>query len=381
MTKPTSPFPHVWQRAVGGDWAKQALRRDYQDHLVDAHRDLGVESLRFHDVFNSAMSVDAPTVPLGPISLPRPAAFTRDPYSFFNVDQIYDFLVEHGMHPFVELSSMPDALAATPSAPRIFLYRFNSAEPADYAEWGRLVGAFARHMVDRYGIGEVAGWPFEVWNEPNIPFFAGNEDAYFLLYRHAAEAIKGVDARLQVGGPATSAGQLSLGEPRAPGPEYYRRFMERVKAANVPIDFGSAHGYETDTGAGPDGAATFFKRNRADTPAGLPLYITETNVSTTLGDPRLDNADAAAGFLKTVIETVGVVDALSFWAFTDIFEEFTQPDNPFSGSFGLQTIHGIKKPSYRLLQILRDVGTRRVPLTLTGAPAGSGLCDRRSSRR
>jgi xylan 1,4-beta-xylosidase len=95
------------------------------------------------------------------------------------------------MHPFVELSSMPDALAATPSAPRIFLYRFNSAEPADYAEWGRLVGDFARHLVSRYGIGEVARWPFEVWNDPNIPFFAGDEQAYFELYRRAAEAIRG----------------------------------------------------------------------------------------------------------------------------------------------------------------------------------------------
>jgi xylan 1,4-beta-xylosidase len=76
-----------------------------------------------------------------------------------------------------------------------------------------------------------------------------------------------------------------------------------------------------------------------------------------------------------------VVDALSFWAFTDIFEEFTQPDNPFSGSFGLQTIHGIKKPSYRLLQILRDVGTRRVPLTLTGAPAGAGGIGVKGGRR
>jgi xylan 1,4-beta-xylosidase len=297
LTKPTSPFPHIWKPVVGGDWAKQALRRDYQDHLLEAHRDLGVESLRFHDVFNSAMSVYDPTVPLGPISLPRPGAFTQDRYSFFNVDQIYDFLVEHGMHPFVELSSMPDALAATPSAPRIFLYRFNSAEPADYAEWGRLVGDFARHLVSRYGIGEVARWPFEVWNEPNIPFFAGDEQAYFELYRRAAEAIKGVDAQLKVGGPATSAGQLSLGESRAPGPEYYRRFMERVQAANVPIDFGSAHGYETDTGAGPDGAATFFKRNRADTPAGVPLYVTETNVGTTLGDLRLDQSYTAAGFL------------------------------------------------------------------------------------
>ena len=368
LNQPAAPFPHVWERVVGGDWAKQALRRDYQDQLLEAHRDLGVESLRFHGVLNTEMSVYAPSA-----GLPRPAPFTQDPYSFFNVDQIYDFLVDHGMHPFVELSSMPEALQARPPSFRVFLYRFNPAEPADYGAWGRLVGAFAKHLVDRYGIREVRTWPFEVWNEPNLPFFfEGDQQAYFKLYRAAAEAIKGVDASLQVGGPATSAGQLSLGAPRSPGPRYLREFMEYVTANDVPIDFGSAHGYDTDTGAGPEGAATFFKRNRADTPARLPLYISETNITARLGDLSTDKSDAAAGFLRTVIETAGVVDALGYWAFSDIFEEVTQPDNPFSGSFGLQTIHGIKKPAYRLLEVLHEVGTTRLPLTVTGASAGVG---------
>jgi xylan 1,4-beta-xylosidase len=166
LTQPAVPFPHVWERVVGGDWAKQALRRDYQDQLLEAHRELGIRSLRFHGVLNTEMSVYAPSA-----GLPRPAPFTQDPYSFFNVDQIYDFLVENGMHPFVELSSMPEALQAKPPAFRVFLYRFNPTEPADYAAWGRLVRAFAKHLVDRYGIREVRTWPLEVWNEPNLPFF------------------------------------------------------------------------------------------------------------------------------------------------------------------------------------------------------------------
>jgi xylan 1,4-beta-xylosidase len=60
-----------------------------------------------------------------------------------------------------------------------------------------------------------------------------------------------------------------------------------------------------------------------------------------------------------VIETAGVVDALAIWTFSDIFEEEGQADNPFHGGFGLQTIHGIKKPTYRLFQILHGLGTRR----------------------
>ena len=369
LTQPTSPFPHSWERAVGGDWAKQALRRDYQDQLFACHDELGIESLRFHGVLNTSMSTYFPTVN----GRPRNPAFSDNDYSFFNVCQIYDALVDRGMHPYVELSSMPASLQSAAPPFNIFLYDFNQMEPSDYALWGKVVGDFARHMVDRYGLSEVRRWPFEVWNEPNLfVFFSGDQQAYFKLYQHAAEAIKSVDASLQVGGPATSAGQISFGPPRSPGVQYYREFMQWATANHVPVDFGSAHGYETDTGAGPEGPASFFKQNRADTPAGTPLYISETNASANLGDTLLDQSAAAASFLRTIIESTGIADALSYWAFSDIFEEEGQGDKPFYGGFGLQTIHGVKKPAYRLLQILHELGERRVPMALSGLPATVG---------
>ncbi|RZS77532.1 xylan 1,4-beta-xylosidase [Motilibacter rhizosphaerae] len=365
LTQASSPFPHVWERVVSGDWAKQVLRRDYQDQLFECHDELGFVSLRFHGILNTSMSTYFPTVN----GRPRTAALSGDDYSFFNADQVYDALVDHGMHPYVELSSMPAALQSAPPPFSALLYDFNQMEPKDFALWGKVIRDFVRHLVDRYGIREVRTWPFEVWNEPNLfSFYNGDQQSYFTLYRYAAEAIKGVDASLQVGGPATSAGQLSFGTPRSPGVQYYREFMQWANSTGVPVDFGSAHGYETDKGAGPKGPASFFAQNRADTPAGLPLYISETSVSANLGDPVHDQSGAAASFLRTITETVGVVDALAYWAFSDIYEELGQGDKPFHGGFGLQTIHGIKKPAYRLLQILHRVGERRVPLTLTGAP-------------
>ncbi len=360
-----SPFPHTWERAIAGDWAKQALRRDYQDQLFECHRDLGTQSLRFHGIFNTSLSTADSTYNGGRTRNP---AYTQDDYSWFNITQIYDALVDHGMHPFVELSSMPQSLQAGAPPFQALLYDFNQMEPKDFAAWGKLVGAFTKRMVDQYGIAEVRKWPFEVWNEPNLySFYNGDQQSYFNLYRYAAEAIKNVDASIRVGGPATSAGQFSFGPPRSLGTQYYREFMQWATGNNVPIDFGTAHGYETDKGIGPEGTASFFKQNRADTPAGLPLYITEVNVSST-NAPKLDQSEAAASFLRTVIESTGVVDALAIWTFSDIYEELTQADNPFHGGFGLQTIHGVKKPLYRLLEILHSVGDRRIPLTLTGAP-------------
>src|SRR3954447_3168861 len=209
LRQPTTAVAHTWERAIAGDWAKQALRRDYQDQLFTCHDELGIQSLRFHGALNTSMSTYAPTYNGGRA---RPAGYTQDDFSFFNIDSIYDALVDHGMRPFVELSSMPEALQAAAPPFRVLLYDFNQMEPKDYAAWGKVVGGFAKHMVDRYGIREVSKWPFEVWNEPNLfTFFNGDQQAYFNLYRYAAEAIKNVDAGLQVGGPATSGGQFNFG--------------------------------------------------------------------------------------------------------------------------------------------------------------------------
>ena len=58
------------------------------------------------------------------------------------------------------------------------------------------------HLIERYGRDEVVNWLVEVWNQPNIPFWAGTMEEYFKLYDVSAEAVKQVDPRIQVGGPA-----------------------------------------------------------------------------------------------------------------------------------------------------------------------------------
>src|SRR5207302_1591791 len=47
------------------------------------------------------------------------------------------------------------------------------APPKGYGRWDALLGALARHLVERSGIGEVRRWYCEVWNEPNLDFWGG----------------------------------------------------------------------------------------------------------------------------------------------------------------------------------------------------------------
>lgn len=124
--------------------------------------------------------------------------------NFSYVDQTYDGLLANGVRPFVELSFMPKQLTSNPEAIQAFWYKPNVAPPKDYAKWDAMIRAFASHLIDRYGEDEVAKWYFEVWNEPNIDFWAGvpKQQTYFILYGHTARALKAVTPRIRAG-PAT----------------------------------------------------------------------------------------------------------------------------------------------------------------------------------
>ncbi len=183
------PLPHPWEHTVGSCHAPLALRSDWQAQLLRCHRDLGFGYVRFHGLLSDVGTLVSEN--------------DRLLDSFFNVDQIVDYLVGIGMKPFVELSFMPEPLASGGST--VFSYRANVTPPRDYRQWAAFIERLVRHWVDRYGIREVATWFFEVWNEPNLKsFWKGNRASYFKLYRMTAEAIKEVDPSLRVGGPATA---------------------------------------------------------------------------------------------------------------------------------------------------------------------------------
>jgi xylan 1,4-beta-xylosidase len=160
---------HCWEHTVGSCHAPIALRADWQQQLRRCHTELGFRYVRFHGL----LSDDVGTVVTHKDELL---------YSFFNADQIIDFLLSIGMRPFVELSFMPTALAS--GSKTVFNYRGNVTPPRDYAQWSTLIHTLVGHWVDRYGIREVAEWFFEVWNEPNLKaFWTGTQTDYFKLYR------------------------------------------------------------------------------------------------------------------------------------------------------------------------------------------------------
>jgi xylan 1,4-beta-xylosidase len=337
-------LPHFWEHTVGSGHAALALRADWRAQLKQAHDDLGMQHVRFHGILGDDM---------GTLISEGNTLF----YSFFNTDQIFDFLLSIGMKPFVELSFMPSALSSGDQT--VFHYRANGTPPKDYAQWSVLMRKLVNHWVDRYGLSEVRQWFFEVWNEPNLTAFgSGKQSDYFELYRYTVEAIKGVDKMLKVGGPATAANA------------WIDDFLTFCKTNDLPADFISTHHYPTDAFGKPgddtvtqlaDSTRSILREQARDVrkKAGdLPVYYTEWCTSSNPRDPMHDDPYAAAFIVKTILEAKGLVQGYSYWTFSDIFEENYFPSVPFQGGFGLLNIHGIAKPAYRAFELLHELGTQ-----------------------
>jgi xylan 1,4-beta-xylosidase len=341
-----TPLPHCWEHTVGSCHAPLALRADWQAQLRQCHEDLGFRYVRFHGLLSDDVG-----------TLIRHQ--DRLLHSFLNADRIFDFLLSIGMKPFVELSFMPQALASGRTT--VFKYRGNVTPPSRYGQWAAFIRRLVAHWVDRYGASEVGQWFFEVWNEPNLKeFWTGSREDYFRLYRATAGAIKAVDPSLQVGGPATARDG------------WIDEFIDYCETAGVAADFVSTHHYPTDamwseaadTRTQLAGSRRSILRQWAqDTrrrTRGRPLYYTEWNTSSNPRDPLHDEPYAAAFVVKTLLEVSDLVEGYSFWTFSDIFEESYFPSVPFHGGFGLTTLHGIPKPTYRAFQLLHRLGHQRL---------------------
>ncbi len=343
------PFPHFWEHTFGSGRAILSLREGYRQDLRAVKAVTALEYVRFHAILHDE------------VGLYSEDAHGQPAYNFSYVDQIYDGLLANGVRPLVELSFMPKDLASQ-DVRHTFWYHPVISPPKDYRRWDDLIEAFARHLVERYGVAEVGRWYFEVWNEPNLDFWAGSprQETYWTLYEHTARALKRVDSALRVGGPATAQAA------------WIPDFIRFTAARKIPVDFISTHVYGDDTPRvfGSDQAvprrelvcravAKVHKEIRESTRPDLPLLWTEFNASYA-NHPEVTDAPFMGPWLaETVRQCDGLAQDMAFWTFSDVFEEGGVVKTPFYGGFGLRAVGGIPKPSFNAFALLHRLGEHR----------------------
>jgi xylan 1,4-beta-xylosidase len=374
----TTSFPHFWEQTFGSGRAILSLREEYRDDLKRVKRATNFESIRFHGIFMDEVGLYDPDRKSTNPGQTAQEVKTNGIYNFSYIDQIYDGLLANGVKPFVEMSFMPKRLASDPNALHAFWYKQNVSPPKDYAAWDAMITAFAQHLVDRYGIAEVSTWKFEVWNEPNLDFWAGQpkQATYFELYDHTVRALKAVDARIRVGGPATAQAA------------WIPAFLEHCKQQGVPVDFVSTHVYGNDQGKDVFGAESKeaseqIPRNQmvcravrhvheqivASPYPKMPLIMSEYNASYANEPDVTDTTYMGPWLAETISQCDGLTEAMSYWDFSDVFEEQGVSRTPFYGGFGLIASDEIPKPALHAFAMLHELGDRRIALKSDSALA------------
>ncbi len=360
------PLNTMFKECVGAGRANEGLRADWQRQLTRVHSECGFTYIRMHGLFCDDMGVY------------RQNREGQPEYNWQYIDELFDFLQSIGMKPFVEVGFMPSALAS--GSQTIFWWKGNTTLPKDFKKWGDLVRAFTEHVTQRYGEDEVKQWYFEVWNEPNLSgFFKGSQQDYFHLYDVTAKSIKSVSPAYRVGGPATA------------GCGWISEFIDFCVTNSSPVDFVSTHTYGVEQGFLDENgqSGTVLSKNprsvygeMIDTRKrisdskmpNLGLHFTEWSSSYTPADPIHDSYHSAAYILDKIKGADTSVNSMSYWVFTDIFEEPGPRFTPFHGGFGLLNYQGINKPAFYAYQFMNRLGETE----LQSSDAASWVCTDKS---
>ncbi len=387
--KSIGALPPIW-RFFGADEPNYANRPEGERLLSELGRLLpGGLYFRAHNMMTSGDGT--PDFKWGSTNIYRQQNGTAV-YDFTIADRIIDAYLVRGIHPYLELGFMPEAMSAAPDdvpyrrpwAPGVDYKGLTAGwtyPPRDIEKWAELVYQWTRHNVERYGSAEVERWYFEVWNEPNLGFYwSGTAEDFYRLHDYAIDAVRRALPSAQVGGPDVAGS----------GGAFMDGFLKHVAAgtnyatgeAGTPTDFLSFHAKGQPTVA--DGHVRMGIANQLRTVdeafakiaavpelAHKPIIIGENDPEGCAACPGPQNAYrngalyasyTAASYARlwelARRRQVDLVGALT-WA-------FTFPGQPWFAGYRQLATNGVDLPVLNVFRLLSRLGAVQVAATSSG---------------
>lgn len=358
-----APFRHTWEGLGNVDQFRWMVRGDMQEQLALARKELNMKNVRAVGLFDEEMKVFG----LDPQTWREKERKPR--YNWQAIDYVIQSLLDRGINPMITTAFTPYAMAS--GEQYCFTTKANVTPPKDYDQWADLVTKTVQHFVDRFGVNTVKNWYFEAWNEPNLDAFwkGADKQEYYKLWKTTYNAIKAVNNDFKVGGPSAA---------RA---EWIKDFIEYGRANNCLADYVITHVYNNDSPfaalspfAGPQGD----KVN--DSPNFLPgvvkgtrklldslgykgeLHFNEWGRSWYPSDNIRESQNEAAFIVKSMSECSQYADYFAYWCLSDIYDQMGYGAETFHGNYGMLSLDGLKKPSYKAFQFLGKLGNKQVSI-------------------
>ncbi len=350
-------FKHTWEGMGNVDQFRWMVRKDMQEQLSMARKDLNMNNVRAVGLFDEEMRVFGldPKTWQDKTRLPR--------FNWQQIDYVIQSLLDIGINPTITTCFTPYAMAS--SEQFCFTTKANVTPPKDYSLWAELVTESTQHFIEKFGHETVKKWYFEVWNEPNLDAFwkGADKQEYFKLWATTYKAIKSVDANFKIGGPSTA---------RA---EWVKDFIEYGVSNQCVADYIITHVYNNDS---PFAALSPFSGPQVDkinnSPNFLPgvikgtrqlldslnfkgeLHFNEWGRSWFPSDSIRESQNEAAFIVKCMAESSQYADYFGYWCLSDIYDQLGYGAEAFHGNYGMLSLDGLKKPSYKAFQLLSKLG-------------------------
>ena len=358
-----TPFRHTWEGMGNVDQFRWMVRKDMQDQLSMARKDLNMKNVRAVGLFDEEMRIFG----LDPKTWKDSNRTPR--YNWQVIDYVIQSMLDKGINPMITTAFTPYAMAS--GEQYCFTTKGNVTPPKDYEKWADLVDKTTKHFIERFGLETVKSWYFEVWNEPNLDaFWKGADKAeYFKLWAVTYKAIKGVNKNIRIGGPSTA---------RA---DWIKDFIDYGRGHKCEADYIITHVYNNDS---PFAALSPFAGPQADKINGSPnflpgiikgtrklldslgykgeLHFNEWGRSWFPSDEIRESQYEAAFLVKCMAEASQYADYFGYWCLSDIYDQAGYGAETFHGNYGMLSLDGLKKPSYKAFELLGKLGNRQIQI-------------------
>ena len=342
---------HFWNQAVNIGQAENLLDHRVQSQILQMKESMQFKYVRFWSIFSPNMLLK------------------RDDkygimYNFTKLDKVTDFLVGHGLKPFLDLEEKIRRVNKTDK--EYLLLEENKVEFASILQWEEFVKQLTLHWLRRYGMEELSTWKIEV-------FFDGYRiqgehpvDSYFHIFKSIFSVVKGYIPDIEIGGCGFFPDFFHQCEKEG------RNFWEEWLRKTPLPDFISIMSYTYEPKE-YDGDYFGFEKKSEDPEylmhsihkmkeelvkhgfEGIKLYITEWNLTVSDRNILNDSCFQGAYIMKNVVDVYGDIDMLCYFQGTDLYTEFYDTMWLMHGGQGLLTKDGITKPAGFAFRFLKKL--------------------------
>lgn len=340
--KNTTEWKKPWDKIINMGNIDSLLNYDVQSQLLMMQKEIGFSYVRIYNIFMQDMYYEN-------IS-------GDNKYNFSRIDRGLDFLVEHNLKPYIELSFKPIEVNYTINSS--VGDRYNEIIFHDRESYVEVMEELSSHIANRYGVNEIESWYFELWKDDRLNMLDA-KGWYFDCFEIGYHALKKISPKIKVGG----AG-FALGYDRY----QYSILIKNWKTRNVRPDFISVYSYsylllqQDGVYFGKRSLDNSFVKNQLELFKDVlkaedfmpdELHITEWNFTISNRNCINDSCAQGAYIVKTCIESIGEADMMGYWHGSDLHTEYYDSGAVLYGDNGLLTRDGIKKPSFYAFHFLK----------------------------